>query len=30
MVTAIVAEKQANIGPTQLLINNEWVKSVQG
>ena len=30
MVTAIVAEKQVNIGPTQLLINNEWVKSVSG
>lgn len=30
MVTATVAEKQVNIGPTQLLINNEWVKSVSG
>ncbi len=30
MVTTKVAEKQVKIGPTQLLINNEWVKSVSG
>ena len=30
MVTTTVAEKQVKIGPTQLLINNEWVKSVSG
>ncbi|GAX42979.1 aldehyde dehydrogenase [Tolypothrix sp. NIES-4075] len=28
MVTASVPEKQVKIGPTQLLINNEWVNSV--
>lgn len=30
MVTATVPEKQVKIGPTQLLINNEWVDSVSG
>lgn len=28
MVTAAVPDKQVKIGPTQLLINNEWVDSV--
>ncbi|MBD2385370.1 aldehyde dehydrogenase family protein [Cylindrospermum sp. FACHB-282] len=28
MVTATVPEQQVKIGPTQLLINNEWVESV--
>jgi aldehyde dehydrogenase (NAD+) len=30
MVTATVPETQVKIGPTQLLINNEWVNSVSG
>ncbi len=30
MVTATVPQKQVKIGPTQLLINNQWVKSVNG
>jgi aldehyde dehydrogenase (NAD+) len=30
MVTATVPGKQVKIGPTQLLINNEWVESVSG
>ncbi|WP_414583664.1 aldehyde dehydrogenase family protein [Scytonema sp. PCC 10023] len=30
MVTATVPENQVKIGPTKLLINNEWVESVSG
>ncbi|NEO32946.1 MAG: aldehyde dehydrogenase family protein [Symploca sp. SIO3C6] len=30
MVTASVPEQKAKVGPTQLLINNEWVNSVSG
>jgi aldehyde dehydrogenase (NAD+) len=30
MVTATVPGQQVKIGPTQLLINNEWVESVSG
>lgn len=30
MVTATVPEKQEKIGPTKMLINNEWVESVSG
>ena len=30
MVTVPVPKKQVQIGPTELLINNEWVKSISG
>jgi aldehyde dehydrogenase (NAD+) len=30
MVTATVPENQVKIGPTKLLINNEWIESVSG
>ncbi|HLO84728.1 MAG TPA: aldehyde dehydrogenase family protein [Nostocaceae cyanobacterium] len=30
MVTAVRPKEQVKIGPTQLLINNEWVESVSG
>lgn len=30
MVTASVPKQKAKVGPTQLLINNEWVNSVSG
>jgi aldehyde dehydrogenase (NAD+) len=30
MVTAVRLQEQVKIGPTQLLINNEWVESVSG
>ncbi|GAA6621467.1 aldehyde dehydrogenase family protein [Scytonema sp. NUACC26] len=30
MVTALKLENQVKIGPTNLLINNEWVESVSG